>query len=611
MVENTLLQPATLVQLETRSPYDLQEIQSPRLESAMPPLVTNADSHGWIMGRSAAYSSRFPKAQYSSNAFSYADQAGLEVNDASTMSSSDASSFFSLYDASSASGSFGSNKVEPDTFYTSPLERRVAPSSMGVSPTAPALQGSFNNATLWHEMGQNSSSIDPGDMVLPYTYDGLPNVPSALWSTQSGTSSTWSKQIAPQGTISPQALSLMAPSSSPIPDDSSPISNSGWLSETSVISQAFQESVSDMPHVTVQSVRSKRAQAQTSDGDMLHSAVRPATSQGFGASQSTWDIAHPTSQSTKSKEFQLQRSSDDRPHPTTLSVTSEASNIDGSAGDMPRRSAESITSQGFQTQQSVGAVQHPNGRVLRPRRKLPSGRMSEIHVPPFSSNAGVLSRSHKRIGLARSRIHSGRPDDAESNPFITRQYPRKISSMQRPLGSEKRETKITEKQISDITIESPKRVATSPGTQDTALQRIAKDKFLLDSKREGKSYKQIRMEGGFTEAESTLRGRHRTLIKKPEERVRKPEWESNDVKSSTVYVTNLKTANALDSYAFSKRLSTSLLGIPAYRDRRRYLGRKFLTISSKMAALIVLAIRHVGRSGVSFLLNLVIKICLE
>ena len=43
------------------------------------------------------------------------------------------------------------------------------------------------------------------------------------------------------------------------------------------------------------------------------------------------------------------------------------------------------------------------------------------------------------------------------------------------------------------------------------------------------SYKDIRREGGFTEAESTLRGRYRTLTKDKAERVRKPEWEDNDV----------------------------------------------------------------------------------
>ena len=351
-------------------------------------------------------------------------------------------------------------------------------------------------------------------------------------------SSTWSQQTAPPGTISPQALSIMAPSSSPIPGDSSPVSNSGWLSETSVISQAFQESVGDMPHATVQSVRSKRTQAKSPDGDMPHATARSARPKAFQIQSFGGDMPHSTTRPATSQGF---RSTWDRPHPTALSVTSQATNFYESAGDMPHRAAGSVTSQGFQTQQSAGAVQHPSGRILRPRRKLPSGRMSEVDVPSISSNVGVLSRSHKGLALARSRIHGGRPDDPQSSLFTARQYSRKISSMQRPLGSEKRETKATEKQISDVTIESSKCAAKSSGTQDTALERIAKDKFLLDSKREGKSYKQIRIEGGFTEAESTLRGRHRTLTKKPEERVRKPEWESNDVMSSIVYITNLKT----------------------------------------------------------------------
>lgn len=585
------------------------------------------------MGRSAVNSSRFPRAQYSSNIFSHADQASLEANDATSILSSDAgASMFSLYNASPTNDSFGSNKIEPDTLYTNPLEQGVVPSSMAVSPTVPVMPGSFNNARLWHEMGQNFNSVDPCGMTLPFAYEGLPHVPSALWPTQSGPSSTWSQQTAPQGTVSPQALSLVAPSSSPILGNSSPISNSGWHSETSVISQAFQESVGDMPHSTVRSARSKRTQAQSSDGDMPHttarsgrskafqiqssrgemphSTFRPATSQGFRTSQSTWDISYPTIQPVTSKEFQIQRSIDDKPHPTTLSVISQETKVDGSAGNMPNRAFGSVTSQGFQTQQSAGALQHPAGRVLRPRRKLPSRRMNEVNAPPLSSNAGVLSRPHKGLVLARSRIHGGRPDDPQSSLFTARQYPRKITSMQRPLGSERRKTKLTEKEIPDINIESSKYEATSTGTKDTAEQRIAKNKFLLDSKRDGKSYKQIRMEGGFTEAESTLRGRHRMLTKKPEERVRKPEWESKDVKSSFVYVTNLQTANALDSYTSSKRLSISWLGIPAYRDQRRYPGRKFLTISSKMVAHIALAIRHVERSGVSFMLTLAIKICL-
>lgn len=60
-------------------------------------------------------------------------------------------------------------------------------------------------------------------------------------------------------------------------------------------------------------------------------------------------------------------------------------------------------------------------------------------------------------------------------------------------------------------------------------RRESKDAFLVRSKLAGMSYKDIRREGGFTEAESTLRGRYRTLTKDKAERVRKPEWEDNDV----------------------------------------------------------------------------------
>ena len=53
--------------------------------------------------------------------------------------------------------------------------------------------------------------------------------------------------------------------------------------------------------------------------------------------------------------------------------------------------------------------------------------------------------------------------------------------------------------------------------------------FLIDCKRRGLSYKDIKRVGGFKEAESTLRGRYRTLTKAKEQRVRKPKWQDKDV----------------------------------------------------------------------------------
>ena len=71
----------------------------------------------------------------------------------------------------------------------------------------------------------------------------------------------------------------------------------------------------------------------------------------------------------------------------------------------------------------------------------------------------------------------------------------------------------------------------STATAQAMHHRDAKDDFLVRSKLAGMSYKDIRRQGKFTEAESTLRGRFRTLTKHKAARVRKPEWNDNDVSS--------------------------------------------------------------------------------
>ena len=58
--------------------------------------------------------------------------------------------------------------------------------------------------------------------------------------------------------------------------------------------------------------------------------------------------------------------------------------------------------------------------------------------------------------------------------------------------------------------------------------------FLIDCKRRGLSYKDIKRVGEFKEAESTLRGRYRTLTKSKDQRVRKPKWQDKDVSYETV-----------------------------------------------------------------------------
>lgn len=62
------------------------------------------------------------------------------------------------------------------------------------------------------------------------------------------------------------------------------------------------------------------------------------------------------------------------------------------------------------------------------------------------------------------------------------------------------------------------------------MSRSIKDDFLISCKLAGMSYRDIQREGNFKVAESTLRGRYRTLTKEKEERVRKPKWNELDLK---------------------------------------------------------------------------------
>ncbi|KAI9836510.1 MAG: hypothetical protein M1837_003302 [Sclerophora amabilis] len=63
---------------------------------------------------------------------------------------------------------------------------------------------------------------------------------------------------------------------------------------------------------------------------------------------------------------------------------------------------------------------------------------------------------------------------------------------------------------------------------DFLQQARPRDVFLVQAKRAGLSYKEIREMGNFIEAESTLRGRYRNLTKQKQHRLRKPEWKKKD-----------------------------------------------------------------------------------
>lgn len=72
--------------------------------------------------------------------------------------------------------------------------------------------------------------------------------------------------------------------------------------------------------------------------------------------------------------------------------------------------------------------------------------------------------------------------------------------------------------------------------QRSSCRSRSRDAFLVKCKQSGMSYKEIKTHGQFCEAESTLRGRYRTLTKRKEYRVRKPDWKEKDVRAPPLVV---------------------------------------------------------------------------
>ena len=81
--------------------------------------------------------------------------------------------------------------------------------------------------------------------------------------------------------------------------------------------------------------------------------------------------------------------------------------------------------------------------------------------------------------------------------------------------------------------------STNPGNDRTNHRSKSKDRMLIDLKQRGYSYKDIKVMGQFEEAESTLRGRYRTLTKPKEARVRKPEWGDREVSLTLQHLTRI------------------------------------------------------------------------
>lgn len=155
----------------------------------------------------------------------------------------------------------------------------------------------------------------------------------------------------------------------------------------------------------------------------------------------------------------------------------------------------------------------------RTRQMLPSSR-------PIKSGYGT------HPGLPSGRMISDRP---RSSPNDRTVKPRRLKA-NAPISSAALNTRShtnikNDLDIRNNTVPSMRQDHTFPSKpRDPQVStRSEQNKFLVNSRRAGMTYKAIRSKGEFIEAESTLRGRFRNLTKDKKDRVRKPAWTDDDV----------------------------------------------------------------------------------
>jgi hypothetical protein len=169
------------------------------------------------------------------------------------------------------------------------------------------------------------------------------------------------------------------------------------------------------------------------------------------------------------------------------------------------------------------SVHKPPPAIRRPRHPLPnSAPTSHKVVPMLPSNDYASSKTTNRPSKSKSKPADHSPKNRCPSPTYTAPITRRAS-----LRSEMDLARsVAQKKI----VPKPHHPSTkSSATTQAMHHRNAKDDFLIKNKLNGMSYKDIRRQGNFAEAESTLRGRFRTLTKHKSARVRDPKWLENDV----------------------------------------------------------------------------------
>lgn len=211
--------------------------------------------------------------------------------------------------------------------------------------------------------------------------------------------------------------------------------------------------------------------------------------------------------------------------PLAMSTSGSSQGTVPDSSDSSTEYSSRDNSADYSGSEKMSVVEQP---VRKHRQMLPAEpEIVRRHVPVVPSNDFPPSKNTRRCSVKTK-------SSTKSTPPVNGYYPSPPSKKSDvPVPKTPSPKKIEPKPTAKITLRhSPRPTSTEQATH----HRTEKDNFLINSKLAGMSYKEIRRKGKFTEAESTLRGRFRTLTKHKAARVRKPEWDDNDVSASTLQI---------------------------------------------------------------------------
>lgn len=252
---------------------------------------------------------------------------------------------------------------------------------------------------------------------------------------------------------------------------------------------------------------------QGADTNTWTSSNPPAASATVSPTALTLHMQHSVSQSSSGSSQPLQQFLISPSLTSSSSSTSEDASFDYSNFETPEALNVIVSKAAFHRPRQILPDSIPVHRRIAP---APSNNIS-------SENATARKRSLRSSDNCRHVKASSRPSSKDRSFTKSAKLNEQVTSQ---LSVPKR---IEPKPTSSPTEQSWASDTQSNEVVQAMHHRDSKDEFLVKSKLAGMPYKEIRRQGNFSEAESTLRGRFRTLTKHKTQRVRKPEWSDNDV----------------------------------------------------------------------------------